>query len=341
MSFPDWDRLSELGLELDEDGRNGVLEAMKRLDYRTPLEGWSWLERYTERDDCVHVHVRLQLGQGLNEVGLSPQRGEWCLVLEWPQSLSSDYVHPPRFWARSAPFPIRSDSSQPLITGDTPEGDDGAVLVDIPEFLQAPQVGPFRVLPAVPRLQPLEACQQRGIDSPKGRDSATSRRREDSLSIQRAEGGGILGDWELDQSPVRTGGEGERRGDIVEDGQLPNGMIERGPQVMDDLADAGTPFQNRGLMSDVNSQPEVLNKGGLVDGRLGWEFNPLRPEFGRRSVVLGLGQWLMRELRPWIDNEGVGVGVQKLPDRQLQITDVFVCPVDLGEAATERGPSHD
>src|SRR6266699_925967 len=79
---PNWDRLRELGLKLSEDDLHDLEECFEHFYDPCPIGRRPILERYIERETCIHVHLRY-----IRPSQLGPDHpSEFCVVFEWPLS---------------------------------------------------------------------------------------------------------------------------------------------------------------------------------------------------------------------------------------------------------------
>jgi hypothetical protein len=77
--WPDWEKLRDMGLELEEDRRDGVMKALKSL-HEPPTVSWRpFRESYIREEGRVHVHLRQRDGA----TGELPNAPEFCATFEW------------------------------------------------------------------------------------------------------------------------------------------------------------------------------------------------------------------------------------------------------------------
>jgi hypothetical protein len=141
-----WEGLRELGLEYDENRRDGIVEAFERL-HNPPSIGWRPL---FER--CIEGEYRLHIS--LNHHQVTVRSSNWlgstyfCATFEGSRG---SLLHNSEldFWI-SALNVVKPDEEECEMKV--------AVLVDVPEFVQNRKRLFGRILPVVKRLQPLQLC---------------------------------------------------------------------------------------------------------------------------------------------------------------------------------------
>jgi hypothetical protein len=252
-----WGRLRKLGIEFPEDCRNGIAERFETLDDSTPI-GWrSFLERYIEREAGLHVHIINR-----REVGTDVYPSDkWCATLEWPASMSLE----------------DSEVSYWLGTFGVVESEQGtgevkvAVLVDVPEFIENRKRLFGRILPVVKRLQPLDVCAQTWPDSPETPKVFGRVPRDEVPEVVRR--AGREKDGEPDISPfaarsVPQTRDYSGRSVPVGEGELPNKMVKRRAEVVDNVSNDGAPLL-RGRFPERVSVDDFL---ASVRTRLGFDF---------------------------------------------------------------------
>src|SRR5215210_6697952 len=204
-----------MGLELDEDRRHGVMEALKGLHKSRPV-GWRpFRESYIGEEGRVHVHLR----QGHGATSELSDASKLCALFEWPRGfqLSPQEV---LFWGAVANDVVEDDVEVGQVKV--------AMLVDVPEFVQDRKRLERRVLPVVKRLQPLEVCAQTWVDSPEALRFLGGSPRDEVPEVVWGIGVGV--DRETGFSPFVTppllGDRGRRRVGLVGESQSPDQMIE-------------------------------------------------------------------------------------------------------------------
>jgi len=297
-----WERLRKLGLEFDHDRRNGMVEAFERLYNPAPV-GWRSLsERYVEGDAEVHIHIR-------SRVSIWPDIFEvsnLCATFKWPRGVFlNDSEH--KFWVEET-----SNGSVNIVEGGAEESKmKVAVLVDVPQFIENRKRLFGRILPAVKRLQLLDDCAKVWPDSPEATRYLFPRPVGPPISPGDASPGGVLStrvngvDGEANVPPLapRLTSPGNRvRGGVpVGDGELPDEVIERGAEIVDDISDDSPQHLDRGLRFTVDEYlgtlPVVLGSDVVRTHTLGERLDPftkevqvhIRPTYlGPTSTEVGL-----------------------------------------------------
>jgi hypothetical protein len=245
-----WERLRKLGLEFDYDRRNGIVEAFERLYNPAPV-GWrSLFERYVVGDAEVHVHIRTRASV-LPDV---LEASNLCATFAWPRRvLLNDSEH--KFWCSGT----HHDGSN-IVEHDEEVGEmKVAVLVDVPEFIENRKRLFGRILPTVKRLQLLDDCAKVWPDSPEatrhlfprpaGPPMSPGDASTRAVSVARVRGE----DGEGDVSPLAPRFSPPRDrvgwGVPVGDGELPDEVVERGAEIVDDISDDGPPRFDGGSAS--------------------------------------------------------------------------------------------
>jgi hypothetical protein len=289
-----WERLRKLGLEFDHDRRNGIVEAFERLYNPAPV-GWrSLFERYVEGDAEIHIHIR-------SRVSIFPdifEAANLCATFKWPRGVLLDDSER-KFWLGDA----RHESPN-IVEGGAKESEmKVAMLVDVPEFVENGKRLFGRILPAVKRLQLLDDCAKVWPDSPEATRYLFPRPFGPPISPGDASPGGVLStrvsgvDGEADVPPLAprltSPGDRVRRGVPVGDGELPNEVIERGAEIVDDISDDSPQYLDRGFRFTVDeylgSLPVVLGSDVVRTHILGERLDPFTKEIQVhiRPIYLG------------------------------------------------------
>ena len=297
-----WERLRKLGLEFDHDRRNGIVKTFERLYNPAPV-GWrSLFERYVEGDAEVHVHIHTNVSMLPDVLDAS----NLCATFKWPQGvLLNDSEH--KFWCGGT----RHDSPN-VVECDEEEAEvKVAMLVDVPEFIENRKRLLGRILPTVKRLQLLDDCAKVWPDSPEatrflvrppaGRPISPGDASPRGVSLTPVKG--VDGEADLPPLAPRSTPRGDRvrRSVPVGDGELPDEVIERGAEIMDDISDDGSPLFNGRLRFTVDeylgSLPVVLGYNFVRTHTLGERLDPfvdelqvhIRPTYlGPTSTEVGL-----------------------------------------------------
>jgi hypothetical protein len=152
-----WERLRKLGLEFDNDRRNGIVKAFERLCNPLPIRRRSLRERYIVGDVSVHVHTQNRAAVLPDLLGTS----YLCTTYEWPGTvlLNDSELD---FWCESERLDAPNVAKPDQEMGEVKV----AVLVDVPEFIENRKRLFGRALPTVKRLQRLDECAKVWPDSP-------------------------------------------------------------------------------------------------------------------------------------------------------------------------------
>jgi len=228
---PDWKRLAELGFKPDKRLRDRITAGLQGL-YHSPPVGWrSLLERYVEREAQIHVHLRIRRGDDparrhrINPY--LPDYTELCATFEWPDGALFKDLEIESHWGWIGVLRPWPRDRREAVQADERINDVGmAVLVDAPQFIQDGELVPvWGALPTTKWLQPLEICKQTWIDGP---ESLLPDLRPLLL---------VQDDGEADPPPaVVPWDRVRRRRTRFEIAQLPDELIERGAEVVDDIA---------------------------------------------------------------------------------------------------------
>jgi hypothetical protein len=250
--------------------------------------GWSPLvESYINGYLRVHVHLRKRHAEDAASGPRDQSRPtDLCATYEWPRGrLSNDLeLDIRRTWERYyRENVVKLDGRVDQVKV--------AMLVDVPEFLEHREgftIG--GVMPCLERLQWLDGSQECGIDGPELLADGIG-------PSARAEA-----DGEPNASPRITRRDGVRRGrDWLEiDTQPPYKLVERGPQIVNDIANDRSPKERRRRFGGVSPDDDVATSG--------WD--GLRPKV-------------------WLHVNGVSVAREPL-DERFQSANVFIRPVNLG-----------
>jgi hypothetical protein len=291
-----WERLRKLGLEFDHERRNGIVEAFERLYSPAPV-GWrSLFERYVEGDTEAHIHIRTR-------ASIWPdifEASNLCATFKWPRGvLLNDSEH--KFWLEGA-----ANDSPNIVEYDAEESEmKVAMLVCVPEFIENRKRLFGRILPAAKRLQLLDDCAKVWPNSPEALrwldppGDASARDRVSRAGVERKDRESYLPPLVVRVSPsVRNYGRGRVS---VGEGELPDEVIERGAEIVDDISDDGPPQFDRGFRFTVDeylgSLPVVLGFDFVRTHILGERLDPfveevqvhLRPTYlGPTSTEVGL-----------------------------------------------------
>lgn len=234
-----WEGLHKLGIEPTEDRRNGIVQAYERIV--DPLSiGWRPLiERYTEGNLGIHVHMH----QGMPSTPYLLGAPDLCATFERPRSVflkDSEF----EFFA-TAPNVAESHMEKSEMKV--------AVLVDVPEFFENRERLSGRILPVVKRLQRLEVCAETWPDSPEALRLLGGGPGDEVSQVIR--GVGINVNRETDASPLTPRpalGNRVRRGRVPRlDGELPNEVVERGTEVVNDIPNDGAQLVHGRLSKHV------------------------------------------------------------------------------------------
>jgi hypothetical protein len=257
-------RDSRQGVEKAEDVGNVVANLRERLYDRRSV-GWRpLLERYIKGEYGLHIHLNHQ------RVGIrssdSFDSTYLCATFEWPRGflLKDSELE---FWT------LALNVMEPNVEE---RGMKVAVLVNVPEFVQNRKRLFSRILPCNKRLQSLELCAQTWPDSPEALkvfgtgpgDEVSEMVRGMRLNVNR----------ETDVSPLAPQPTFRNRiwGRRVplRDSELPNEMVERGTEIVNDVPDDRTPFVYGWLPEDLT-----------VDGYLACLGIRLSVKFVRATIV--------------------------------------------------------
>jgi hypothetical protein len=231
-----WERLRKLGIEFDENRRNGIVEAFERLPDSTPIGGRSLLERYVKHHMAFHVHLRVGCVGGTGPLKAS----KLCATFEWPRGVFLQNLEL-EFW--SVHFHM-AESEHEVREMKV------AMLVGVPEFLQDRKRLLGRILPVRKRLQPLDVCAKSWPDSPEAIRWLPSPGDASTRGIPPTGVEGVDGEADAPPLVVRVfSSEGNNSGRrvSVRQGKLPNEMVERRAEVVDDITDDRPPFLHRRL----------------------------------------------------------------------------------------------
>ena len=122
-----------------------------------------------------------------------------------------------------------------------------AMLVGVPEFVQNRKRLFGRILPVVKRLQPLQVCTQTWPDSPEALRFFGSNPGDEISEVVHRVGGEV--DREADVSPLTprsvplSRNHGGRRVPVSER-ELPEEVVQRGTEVMNDVTNDSAPLQH-------------------------------------------------------------------------------------------------
>lgn len=305
----DWDRLAKIGLVLGEDHRDSLINALEGRDEESPIGGWSLVENYAEHELEVHVHVTLLICM----VGSAePYRAKVCTVFKWPDNATLD-----KLYAKLAlsPEEVRALRQKVVDAAKGAEKVKRAVLVPVPEFMEHSKRVPFRVLPAIERLQSPEACAESWrLDRPQ-------RSRGPVGPVRR-----IQNDGESNVPPRALSRDGVgRRGTRLTDAEPPDQLVQSGPEVVDDFSYHHRPLGIRRFAQDYQSNapwPAWPHPRRIHD---------VVPKFEPRIIEDGL--------------IGVRLRGQEAPNVSIEYLDVVPRAADLlgapGETTSFLGGWHD
>jgi hypothetical protein len=291
-----WERLRKLGFEFDHDRRNGIVEAFERLYNFAPI-GWrSLFERYVEGDTEVHIHIRTRACIW-PDIFEAPNL---CATFKWPRGVllnDSEY----KFWLGGA-----ANDSPNIVEYDADESEMRvAMLVDVPEFIENRKRLFGRIFPAAKRLQLLDDCAKVWSDSPEAvrwlnsPGDTSARDRVSRAGVERIDRESDLPPLVVRVSPsVWNYGRGRVS---VGDGELPNEVVERGAEIVDDISNDRSPLFDSGHRFTVDEYlgclPVVLGFDFVRIQILGERLDPftkevqvhIRPTYlGPTSTEVGL-----------------------------------------------------
>src|SRR4051812_11648411 len=82
-----WERLRVLGLEIEEERRDAILEAHERLQDGDSVRWGSLIERYVKLQTRVHLYVKLRHPDGVADARRDLHtRQLYCGSFKWPES---------------------------------------------------------------------------------------------------------------------------------------------------------------------------------------------------------------------------------------------------------------
>jgi hypothetical protein len=278
-------------LEAADDLLNSAGQISERASDRSSIRGWSVLERYVYGEAAVCVQIQ-RLARG-NRSGHEETQN--CLaVFDLPVGLVQDLLWIGQREITKGGMKNHRHVSTDRVSVAAHIGNREsrrAVLVPVPEFIQQREAGSFGA-PSLPRRERLFRLNER--------DQARLNALEGS---KRAAFPGVfsLEDGKLHLPPPASAGEGSNRDlSLVLHGERPNKLVERRPQVVNNVS---------------RDDPEFY----------GWE------RFEDEDSDINLAS-----IRPWLGLKGVGLvrGVEEMRDSRIQFADVMLRPLDFQAGAT-------
>lgn len=289
-----------MGLVLGEDHRDRLIDALEGRGDESPVGGWSLVEGYVEHGLEVHVHVTLLI----SEPGAAKaHRAKVCTVFKWPDDAALNQLYAELGISAEVLVALR----RKLVNAAKGcEKVKRAVLVPVPEFIEYRKRVPFRVLPAVERLQSPEACLETWR-----LDLA-----ETAFAFPRPVGS-IEDNRKTDAFPgVAPWDRIWRRRPGVHDAESVDEVVKGGSEVMDDLTDQDRPFRFRRFSKDNETEFSRVSAHDRAD----LHDLPI-PRFEPRIVEDG--------------SIGIRLRGEKDPDLLIEYLDVLPRPTHLLDAPSE------